>query len=111
MTPTTGSDLPRTTHAMPTITIYDPRECPNCDATMKLFDRRGIAYSKIDLGPGDANHRHVTDKLGYQQAPVIVVDFQSHRTVHWGGHRMDMLTALTRLCANGVVPEDEGASR
>ncbi|MEU9267225.1 glutaredoxin family protein [Streptomyces sp. NPDC048251] len=100
MTPTTSSDLPKTTHAMPTITIYGPHECPNCEKAMKHFDRCGITYTKIDLEPGDSSHRHVTEKLGYEQTPVITVGFQGppHRPLGRAphGHAHDPHPALHR---------------
>ncbi|WP_182263959.1 glutaredoxin family protein [Paenarthrobacter ureafaciens] len=92
----------------PKITIYGPAECPNCDKAKNLFDRQQptVQYTKVDIEQGDENHRHITEVLGYAQAPVIVVELASGRTVHWGGHRPDMLTALVRLCTKGIVPED-----
>ncbi|MCX8452905.1 MULTISPECIES: glutaredoxin family protein [Micrococcaceae] len=112
MTPTTIGDLPRTAHTAPKITIYGPAECPNCDKAKSLFDRHqpAMQYTKIDIEQGDENHRHITEDLGYAQAPVIVVKLASGRTVHWGGHRQDMLTALVRLCTKGIVPEDRKAA-
>jgi glutaredoxin-like protein NrdH len=107
MTPVTMKDVPTTAIAPPEITIYGPHECPNCDKAMEHFDRKDIAYSKVDLEPGDANHVYVKDTLGYSTAPVIVAKIPGHRTVHWGGHRIDMLMALTRLCRNGIQRADE----
>lgn len=105
MAPATIQDIPKTAHAAPTIKIYGPHDCPNCDKAMKLFDRNQIDYEKIDLEPGDENHSYVKDELGYQVAPVIMVEFASpSRTIHWGGHRMDMLMALTHLCTKGIEP-------
>ncbi|MFI9629260.1 glutaredoxin family protein [Streptomyces sp. NPDC052042] len=107
---TTSQDIPKTTHSVPEIKIFGPHECPNCGTAMKLFDRHGIDYTKIDLEAGDENHRYVTEDLGYLQAPVIVVEL-GRKTVHWGGHRMDMLMALVRLCTQGIVPEHEADDR
>ncbi|MBK3640168.1 hypothetical protein JHN46_05755 [Streptomyces sp. MBT33] len=104
-------DLPQTARVLPTITIYGPRDCPNFDKAIQLFERKGIAYTKIDLEPGDENHRHVTEKFGCQQTPVITVKLEGQRTVHWGGHCMDMLMALVRLCAEGVASDHKEASR
>ncbi|MDX3275566.1 MULTISPECIES: glutaredoxin family protein [Streptomyces] len=111
MPPVNSMDLPRTMRVLPTITIYGPHDCPNCDKAIQLFDGKGIAYTKVDLEPGDENHRHVTEKLGYQQTPVITVKLEGQRTVHWGGHRMDVLMALGRLCAEGVASDHKEASR
>lgn len=107
MTPTNLHDLPTATTVIPTITIYGPSECPNCEKAMRLLDRREVPYTKIDIDTGDDNHRYITEVLGYQQAPVITVDLPSHPRVHWGGHRMDMLTALVRLCTIGLTPTED----
>lgn len=85
MSPTTIGDLPRTLASAPRITVYGPPVCPNCKRATDLFDRSGIAYAKVDLEPGDANHVHVKDVLGYETAPVVVVGLPSGREVHWGG--------------------------
>ncbi|BAS11855.1 hypothetical protein AHiyo8_01580 [Arthrobacter sp. Hiyo8] len=101
--PTTMLDIPRTAHAEPEITIYGPEQCPNCEKAMGLFDRNKIAYTKITIEPGDKDHRYITEELGYTAAPVIVLTFTSGanpHTVHWGGHRMDMLMATKSLVAN-----------
>lgn len=108
MTPTTMKDLPRQASTPPTVTIYGPHDCPNCDKAMQLFDRRGVAYRKIDLEQGDENHVYVKQTLGYETAPVIIVELENGRKVHWGGHRQDMLTALVQLCTKGIVPESAG---
>lgn len=96
-------DIPRTAHAEPEITIYGPEDCPNCEKARGLFDRHKIVYTKITIEPGDRNHRYITEELGYAAAPVIVLTFTSGanpHTVHWGGHRMDMLMATKSLVTN-----------
>jgi glutaredoxin-like protein NrdH len=101
--PTTMLDIPRTAHGEPEIIIYGPEQCPNCEKAMGLFDRNKIAYTKISIEPGDKDHRYITEELGYITAPVIVLTFTSGanpHTVHWGGHRMDMLMATKSLVTN-----------
>lgn len=103
MAPATILDIPRTAEYEPTITIYGPEQCPNCDKAMALFDRHKIAYTKNSIEAGDNDHRYITEELGYATAPVILVTFKSGanpHTVHWGGHRMDMLMATKSLIAN-----------
>ncbi|WP_370872215.1 hypothetical protein [Arthrobacter bambusae] len=70
---------------------------------MRFFDRNTIAYAKITIDPGDKDHRYITEELGYTAAPVIILRFTSGanpHTVHWGGHRMDMLMATKSLVTN-----------
>lgn len=100
MTHTSVQDIPRTAHVEPTITIYGPEACSQCESAMRLFDASSITYQKITITPGDANYLYITEQLGYTSAPVIIVTFSQldrHRDVHWGGHRMDMLTAVRAL--------------
>ena len=97
--PVTAMDqIPKTTPIMPAITVYGPHECPNCAKAMELLARKGIPATKIDLTPGDENHRFVTS-LGYTVAPVVVVELDDGTALHWGGHRFDLLLTLVRLCA------------
>lgn len=90
---------------MPVITIYGPEQCPNCQRAIDLFTRKDIPYTKVTIAPGEETYRWVTDELGYTVAPVITVDIPGHDLIHWGGHRMDMLTALSMLCTKGIAPE------
>lgn len=99
--PPTIADFPQTLYQAPTITIYGPEECPNCDKAASLFTRKNIEFTKINIAEGDENHRFVKDQLGYQVAPVIIVEFE-RRIIHWGGHRQDMLTGLVNLCTRRV---------
>lgn len=97
MAPANALDFPADPIREPRIEIYGPPVCPNCDKAMGLFDRADVEYTKITILDGDSNHEFVTKTLGYGAAPVIVVTFDGKRIVHWGGHRQDMLTGLTRL--------------
>lgn len=99
MTATTTmlADLPKVISAEPTITIYGPHDCPNCDKAMVALDRQKIDFIKIDLEDGDANHFYVKHTLGYDTAPVIIVSFGDFDDVVWGGHRLDMLMGLMKL--------------
>lgn len=107
MTDATLSDLPKELHALPRITIYGPTICPKCKQAMNQFDSKNLAYTKIDIEPGDSNYTFITKKLGAQSAPVIVVEFDDEHSIHWSDHRMDMLMGLTRLCAKPLVPKTD----
>lgn len=106
---TTIDELPRTTTAVPTVTLYGPPSCPGCERAAALLSRSDVAFTKVTIVSGDADHRYVTEDLGYRVAPVVVVDLADGRTVHWGGHREDMLRRLVRLCTHGV--QDPTATR
>ncbi|MBT8162923.1 MULTISPECIES: hypothetical protein [Arthrobacter] len=70
MNTATTRDIPRTARSEPRITIYGPKECPNCGQAMVFFDRNSIAYTKICIEAGDTDHRYITEELGYAAAPV-----------------------------------------
>lgn len=78
------------------------------DAPGKTPMRPLRAPAGTRIGRQPDTYRHVTEKLGYQQTPVITVKLEGQRTVHWGGHRMDM---LVRPCAEGVASDHKEASR
>lgn len=97
--PPVAQDIPQQSRTLPTITLYGPEVCPMCDKAIAMFQKAGIAYTKIVIEKGDENYTYVNETLGYQTAPVIVLVVENV-TVHWGGHRMDMLMATKRLFAN-----------
>lgn len=107
MTPTTMHSLPTAISELPEILIYGPEECPNCDKAIETFTRANMPHRKIAIDKGDANYAYVNEELGYSTAPVIVVTFTDGKVVHWGGHRMDMLMGLRRLC-RPLTQTDQG---
>lgn len=67
------------------ITIYGKPDatCQGCRLTKKKFSEAGVKFSFVDITLPDnaAALAYVTEDLGYQQAPVVVVDDQDH----WSG--------------------------
>jgi glutaredoxin-like protein NrdH len=112
--PITHRAIPKTATAMPTVTIYGPELCPNCDQLKGQLGRAGVPYTKVDLEVGDENYLYVTQTLGYQEAPVVVVqlaDAPNAEPLHWGGKRMDMSTALIRMAKTvPAAAADENAA-
>lgn len=110
MSPTTGSDIPQTAHAMPFVTLYGPTDCPNCDRAIKSFLGKGLVegthFTKITIEPDDENYNYITQTLGYQTAPVVILEVDN-RKIHWGGHRMDMLTGTNRLFTRWFAQNEE----
>ncbi|WP_292872516.1 glutaredoxin family protein [Microbacterium sp.] len=81
------------------------RGCMQCKMTQDLLRALGIPFSVVDLHD-DANGRllqHVTDDLGYAQAPVVLVDDDPTR--HWSGFQDDL---IKRLAADPNDPSDRG---
>ncbi|VDS05283.1 Glutaredoxin-like protein NrdH [Devosia equisanguinis] len=75
------------THSM-TITVYSKPACVQCTATTRALDRKGLAYSIIDISE-DAEAYARVETMGYRQVPVVVAGDQ-----HWAGFRPDMIGAL-----------------
>ncbi|MCD4550055.1 MULTISPECIES: glutaredoxin-like protein NrdH [unclassified Schaalia] len=69
------------------ITVYSKPRCPQCDATYRVLDKQGIAYTSIDVSQ-DMDALEYIKGLGYQQAPVVVTDDD-----HWSGFRPDRIKA------------------
>ena len=61
------------------ITLYTKANCPQCTATKRQLDKRGLPYTTVDI---TANAR-ISDRLrneGWRQMPVIIADDES-----WSG--------------------------
>lgn len=72
-----------------TITVYSKPACVQCTATTRALDRKGIAYTVIDISTDAEAFNHV-QSLGYRQVPVVVAGEQ-----HWAGFRPDIIGPLT----------------
>ncbi|WP_448812070.1 glutaredoxin-like protein NrdH [Agromyces bauzanensis] len=76
-----------------TVTLYTKPVCPNCSATYKALDSKGIEYDVVDLSTDEAALAEVK-ALGYLQAPVVVTDDD-----HWSGFRPDKILELAARVA------------
>lgn len=70
------------------ITVYSMPNCVQCSATYRTLDKHGLAYDVVDVTRDPEAHAMVKG-LGYQSAPVVVVDGD-----HWSGFRPDKVKAL-----------------
>lgn len=70
------------------ITVYSKPACVQCTATTRALDRKGLAYSIVDISQDAEAYARVT-ALGYRQVPVVVAG-----DAHWAGFRPDMIGAL-----------------
>ena len=73
----------------PAITLYSKPACVQCTMTKKALEKKGLAYTEVDLTQNPAALEYVTEDLGYSQAPVVVIDEHNH----WSGFRPDRLEA------------------
>ena len=76
-----------------TITVYSKPRCPQCDATYRVLDKQGIAYTSIDVSEDTVALDYIKG-LGYQQAPVVVAGDD-----HWSGFRPDRIKAAIAAVA------------
>ena len=76
-----------------TITIYSQPMCVQCDATYRALDKQGLDYERIDVTQ-DTEALDFIKGLGYQQAPVVMVDDE-----HWSGFRPDLIKATALRAA------------
>ena len=75
-----------------TVTVYTKPNCVQCSATYRALDKAGVAYQVVDLTSSDELLTWVTQELGYQQAPVVVVNGDEDN--HWSGFRPDLIKGI-----------------
>ncbi|KSU54484.1 MULTISPECIES: glutaredoxin-like protein NrdH [unclassified Gordonia (in: high G+C Gram-positive bacteria)] len=73
-----------------TITVYTKPACVQCHATYKALDKQVLTYQVVDISADDDARDYVMS-LGYQQAPVVVIDDGQQS---WSGFRPDRVKAL-----------------
>ena len=80
---------------MKMITVYSKPGCQPCKATKRWLDKRGIAYSEVDVTTSPADLESVK-ALGYEGVPVVIVSNGDAETdLHWGGFHPDNLAKYT----------------
>lgn len=107
-----------TTAAPPlTVTIFTKNDCHYCDATKKLFDRKGVPYDTVNVEEdreprtefdGLTPFEYVVDKYGRQMPAVVITDDMGW-TESWSGARMDKwLDTVNRFKDAGLlIPEED----
>jgi glutaredoxin 3 len=89
---------------MPPVEIYTTRFCPYCVSAKALLQRKGVAFTEIDVS-GDYERRQemVTRSHGRMTVPQIFIG-----AVHVGGsddlHALEAAKKLDPLLANGKEP-------
>lgn len=68
------------------ITVYSKPNCVMCDATYRKLDQLGAMYDTVDVSVDADALTHIT-RLGFQQAPVVVLSDGTS----WSGYRPDMI--------------------
>lgn len=72
------------------IDVYSKPNCPQCTATMRMLDMRGIPYAYYDVTENEAARQHII-KMGYREMPVV---FGYGET--WTGFRPDKIAELDK---------------
>lgn len=70
------------------ITVYTKPRCPQCDATKRHLEKKGVEFEAVDLTQ-DSEARDLVTSLGYLSAPVVVQGKD-----HFNGFRPDRLNEL-----------------
>lgn len=73
----------------PAVAVYTKPVCRYCDATKRRLDKRGIAYTVVDITEDQTAYDYVVD-LGHKQAPVVVLD----NGTTWDGYRPDLIDKI-----------------
>lgn len=71
------------------IVVYSKPNCPQCVATKRRLDKRGAAYTVVDVTEDAGALAFVRRDLGYQQVPVVVLESGAH----WSGFQPDLIEA------------------
>lgn len=76
------------------VTVYSKPACVQCNATARALDKKGVAYTVVDMSQ-DADALERVRALGYMQAPVVMTD-----TDHWSGFRPDKIEEVAAASAS-----------
>jgi glutaredoxin len=103
-----------------TVTIFSKNDCTNCTNTEKQFERKGVAYTEINVQEdeepraefgGLTPFEHVVKNYG-RQMPIVIVDDPDWGD-WWSGVRLDKILETVKRVADAgeLIPEDERITR
>lgn len=73
------------------ITVYSKPRCPQCEATYRKLNGLSVLHESVDVSE-DPEALSFIQRLGYAQAPVVVVkDCEGAIVKHWSGFRPDLI--------------------
>ena len=73
------------------ITVFTKPDCVQCDHTRAELRKHALTFTTRDVTTDAQAYAYITAELGYQQAPVVVVDDGQQ---HWSGYRPDKIAQL-----------------
>ncbi len=85
--------------AAPTVTMYTGSFCPYCDRARALLDKKGIAFTEIDVEADAAHRTEMMTRSGRRTIPQIFIGDR-----HVGGS--DELRELDRSGALDALLKD-----
>lgn len=71
--------------------VYTKPNCPQCTATIRHLEKRGIAY---DTAPIDDAVLERARIFGFTAAPMVRVDNGDGNATWWAGYRPDEIDRL-----------------
>lgn len=83
-----------------TITVYSrpADQCRACWATEKRFTDHNVAFTKV-LVDEDPDGLARIKEMGYQSAPVVIIERGGEVVEHWGGFRINRIDAWAEQVA------------
>lgn len=72
------------------IVIYELPNCPQCKATKRFLDKRGIGYTTESA----SDNAKTLNQKGYTTAPVVVTYNELGETDSWSGYNVDKLKGI-----------------
>ncbi len=77
---------------VPVVTVYTSPGCPGCVLTKRHLERRGVAFSEVNISDDPLNLDAIRE-LGFSSAPVVCASTADGELV-WGGYRPDRIDML-----------------
>lgn len=87
------------------VTLYGLPNCVQCRMTERKLTEQRISFEKVNLAEDDGAMRMVKEDLGYQEAPVVIVNADPDR--HWSGFQPAEIVELAGEKAQGEFLEPE----
>lgn len=79
-----------------TIEVLSKPACVQCTQSKKTLDRKGLAFTEIDIIEDAAAYELATTVLGYMAAPVVILRDETGEIVDsWSGFQPDKINALS----------------
>jgi glutaredoxin-like protein NrdH len=70
-------------------TVYTKSNCVQCDATKRMMDKLGVAYTTVDIEENPEELQKLVD-MGYRAAPVVMTEDGEF----WSGFQPAKIEAL-----------------